>query len=56
MTLVKIFLIFCGIWNLLDGIVSIKLRSLGHSWISDLCRLIRALLGLGLILAGLLIK
>ena len=50
--MIKIFLIFAGVWNLWDGIVSIKIKSLKHSWITDSCRVVRALLGIGLIIIG----
>jgi len=52
MIFIKIFLVLAGIWNLMDGIASIRLRSLGHSWISDTCRVIRYLIGIGLIFLG----
>jgi hypothetical protein len=50
--LVKAFLIFAGVWNFFDGIVSIKLEHLGHSKLSDSGRLVRSLIGVGLILIG----
>ncbi len=50
--IIKTFLIFAGIWNFWDGIVSIKIKSLKHSWITDSCRAVRALLGIGLIIIG----
>ena len=50
--MIKFFLIFAGVWNFSDGIVSIKLKGLGHSRILDFCRAIRSLLGLGLIITG----
>lgn len=52
---IKYFVIGAGVWNLLDGIVSIRVTYLGHTRISDLCRLIRGLIGLCLIIAGVLI-
>jgi len=52
LALIKIFLIIAGLWNAFDGAVSLRLRSLGHSAFSDACRVVRALLGVGLILAG----
>jgi hypothetical protein len=49
---VKAFLMFAGIWNFFDGIISIRLEQLGHSKLSDLGRLIRSLIGVGLIIVG----
>ena len=49
---VKGFLIFAGIWNFFDGIVSIRLEQLGHSKFSDSGRLIRSLIGVGVIIIG----
>ena len=53
---IKAFLIFSGIWNVLDGIISIKLEHLGHTKLSDLGRLVRFLIGIGLILIGFYLK
>ena len=53
---IKAFLILSGIWNLFDGIISIKLENLGHTKLSDLARLARSLIGIGLILIGLYLK
>jgi hypothetical protein len=49
---VKAFLIFAGTWIFFDGIVSIRLKHLGHSKLSDLGRLIRSLIGVVLIVIG----
>ncbi len=54
--MIKIFLILSGTWNFFDGIISIKLEHLGHTRLSDLGRLVRSLIGIGLILAGLSLK
>ena len=54
--MVKLFFMLAGIWNILDGIVSIKLRSLGHSRLSDSCRVVRVLIGFGLLLVALFSK
>lgn len=51
----KIFIIIAGIWNICDGIISIKVAYLGHSKLADFCRLIRTLFGLGLVIVGILI-
>jgi len=53
---IKIFLILAGIWNLFDGIISIKLEHLGHTMLSDLGRLARSLIGLGLLFVGFYLK
>jgi hypothetical protein len=49
---VKAFLMFAGIWNFFDGIISIRLEQLGHSKFSDSGRLARSLIGAGLIIIG----
>jgi len=54
--LIKAFLILSGVWNLFDGIISIKLENLGHTKLSDLARLARSLIGIGLILIGFYLK
>ncbi|MBU1726343.1 MAG: hypothetical protein KJ880_01765 [Candidatus Omnitrophica bacterium] len=54
--MIRIFLIAAGIWNIFDGLISIELRSLGHSRLSDSCRFIRLLIGLGLIVVAFFIK
>jgi len=53
---IKVFLILSGIWNLFDGIISIKLENLGHTKLSDSARLARSLIGIGLILIGCYLK
>jgi|WetSurMetagenome_2_1015567.scaffolds.fasta_scaffold624122_1 hypothetical protein len=50
--MMKAFLMFAGIWNFFDGIISIRLEHLGHSKLSDLGRLIRSLIGVGLLIIG----
>ena len=52
MIMIKLFLILAGIWNFFDGIISIRLVHLGHSKLSDLGRLVRTLIGAGLIIIG----
>lgn len=54
--LIKTFIILSGIWNLVDGIISIKLEHLGHTKLSDLARLARSLIGVGLIVLGFYLK
>lgn len=53
--IIKYFIISAGVWNLLDGIVSIRVTYLGHTKLADFCRLIRTFIGLGLIIAGVFI-
>jgi hypothetical protein len=50
----KIFIIIAGIWNICDGIVSIKVTYLGHTKLADFCRLIRTLFGFILVIIGIL--
>jgi hypothetical protein len=51
----KCFIIAAGIWNIVDGILSLRTKSLRHTVFWDACRLIRTLLGLGLVVFGFLI-
>jgi hypothetical protein len=51
----KWFIITVGFWMLVDGIVSLKSKSVGHTFVSDVFRFIRSLLGAGLVAAGILI-
>lgn len=49
----KCFVIVAGFWNFFDGLVSLRVSYLGHTRLSDFCRIIRLLIGLCLILSGL---
>ena len=51
----KYFIIAAGIWNIGDGIVSLKMKSLKHTMFTDVSRAVRTLLGVGLVIVGFLI-
>ena len=51
----KYFIIGVGIWNIADGLLSLRAKALKHALFVDTCRVLRSILGLGLVIAGFLI-
>jgi len=49
---VSVFLVVGGLWNVVDGVWSLLHPRLGHWWFSDLARIGRLVIGIGLLFLG----